>query len=72
MPSVSKAQHNLMEMVAHGGKSRQKGPSQAVAREFVEADKSRKFSKTVSKRKANDKLGYQADKVSGTPGRQPY
>lgn len=43
MPSVSRKQHNLMEMVAHGGKPRgKKGPSVAVAKEFVAADKGRK------------------------------
>jgi hypothetical protein len=42
MPSKSQAQHNYMEMLAHGGKSNKgKGPSKAVAREFVAADKGR-------------------------------
>lgn len=46
MPSVSKKQHNLMEMVAHGGKPRKgKGPSVAVAKEFVAADKGKSFGK---------------------------
>jgi len=52
MPSKTTKQHNLMEMVAHGGKPRSgKGPSVAVAKEFVAADKGRKFAKKASKRK---------------------
>jgi len=44
MPSVSKKQHNYMEMIAHGGKpSGGKGPSVAVAKEFVKADTGKKF-----------------------------
>jgi hypothetical protein len=40
MPSVSKKQHNLMQAVAHGWKPKyQKGPSKAVAEEFLAADK---------------------------------
>lgn len=40
MPSTSKKQHNFMEMIAHGGKPRGgKGPSVAVAKDFVAADK---------------------------------
>lgn len=39
MPSQSKRQHNLMEAIAHGAKPRAgKGPSPAVAKEFVAAD----------------------------------
>ena len=38
MPSVSGPQHRLMEGIAHGMKPRGKGPSKAVAREFVQAD----------------------------------
>lgn len=39
MPSVSQKQHNFMEMIAHGGKPRSgRGPSKAVAQEFVQAD----------------------------------
>jgi hypothetical protein len=70
MPSKSGPQHRLMEMVAHGGKVKN-GPSVSVAKEFVKADTGRTFSKTVSKRHANDKGGYQADKVAAIPGRQP-
>lgn len=40
MPSVSGKQHRLMEAVAHGWKPPSgKGPSPAVAKEFVAADK---------------------------------
>ena len=47
MPSTSKKQHNFMEMIAHGGKPRKgKGPSKAVAEEFVQADKGKKFDGT--------------------------
>lgn len=46
MPSKSGKQHRLMEMVAHGGTPRKgKGPSVAVAQEFVAADRGRKFPK---------------------------
>lgn len=44
MPSKSKAQHNLMAMVAHDPKAAKRvGISQSVGRDYVEADKSRKF-----------------------------
>lgn len=40
MPSSSAKQHNFMEAVAHGWKpSQEKGPSVAVAKDFVAADK---------------------------------
>lgn len=40
MPSVSRAEHNFFEMIAHGGKSNKgKTPPVSVARDFVEADK---------------------------------
>ena len=46
MPSSSQKQHNLMELIAHGGKPRGgKGPSVAVAKEFVAADKGKSFKK---------------------------
>lgn len=42
VPSKSEKQARLMRAVAHGWKpSRIKGPSQEVAREFVEADRKR-------------------------------
>lgn len=46
MPSKNKKQHNLMEMIAHGGKpSGGKGPSPKVAKEFVAADKGKTFAR---------------------------
>lgn len=38
MPSKSAAQHRYMEGIAHGMKPYGKGPSKAVALEFVRAD----------------------------------
>ena len=44
MPSKSKKQHNLMEMVAHNPKMAKKvGIPQSVGKEFVAADKGKKF-----------------------------
>jgi len=44
MPSKSKAQHNLMAMVAHDPKAAKRvGISQSVGRDYIEADKGRKF-----------------------------
>ena len=44
MPSKSKAQHNLMAMVANDpAKAKQLGIPQSVGAEFVEADKGKKF-----------------------------
>lgn len=54
MPSKSKKQHNLMEMIAHSprGKYGKKMPSKKVAKEFVQADKkSGKFRKKGKKNK---------------------
>jgi hypothetical protein len=46
MPSKSKAQHNMMAMVAHDpAAAKRLGISQSVGKEFVNADKGRKFSK---------------------------
>lgn len=40
MPSKSRAQHNLMEMVAHDPRAAKRtGISQSVAKDFVAADK---------------------------------
>ena len=45
MPSVSKKQHNLMALVANNpAASKRLGIPQKVGKEFVEADKGRKFS----------------------------
>jgi hypothetical protein len=44
MPSKSKAQHNLMAMVAHDPKAAKRmGISQSVGQEYMKADKGRKF-----------------------------
>ena len=44
MPSVSRKQHNLMEMVAHDpAAAKRVGISQSVGKEFVAADKGKKF-----------------------------
>lgn len=44
MPSKSKSQHNLMAMVAHDPKAAKRvGIPQSVGRDYVEADKGRKF-----------------------------
>lgn len=44
MPSKSKAQHNLMAMVAHDpAAAKRLGISQSVGKEFVKADKGKKF-----------------------------
>ena len=46
MPSKSKAQHNLMEGVAHNAAFAKKvGIPQSVGRDFAAADKGKKFSK---------------------------
>jgi hypothetical protein len=46
MPSKSKAQHNLMAMVAHDpAAAKRLGISSKVGKEFVKADKGRTFSK---------------------------
>lgn len=53
MPSTSEAQHNLMEMVAHGGKPNKASVPAKVAKEFVKADdKKGKFSASKEKAKA--------------------
>lgn len=52
MPSRSGKQHRLMQAVAHGMKPRGgKGPSMAVAKEFVAADKGKSFA--APKKRAN-------------------
>jgi hypothetical protein len=44
VPSKSRAQHNLMAMVAHDKKAAKRvGIPQSVGRDYVEADKGRKF-----------------------------
>jgi hypothetical protein len=44
MPSKSRKQHNLMAMVAHDpAASKRLGIKQSVGKEFVKADKGKKF-----------------------------
>lgn len=44
MPSTSKKQHNLMAMVAHDpAAAKRLGISQSVGKDFIKADKGRKF-----------------------------
>lgn len=53
MPSKSAAQHAFMEGIAHGMKPKSgKGPSVAVAKEFVQADTGKHF-KGKRKKKVN-------------------
>jgi len=47
MPSTTDKQHRFMEAIAHGMKPRKNGPSVAVAKEFVAADKKKKFAKAL-------------------------
>lgn len=57
MPSVSKKQHNLMAAVAHSPSFAKKvGIKQSVGKEFMSADKGKKFSKggTMAKMKHDD------------------
>ena len=50
MPSKSKKQHEFMEAVAHGWKPPgKKRISVKVAKDFVDADKSKKFGKKKDK-----------------------
>ena len=50
MPSKSKAQHNLMAMVANDpAAAKRVGVPQSVGEEFVKADKGRKFGKGASR-----------------------
>jgi hypothetical protein len=51
MPSVSRRQHNLMEMVAHEpGAAKRTGISKKVAKEFVAADTGRNLKKLPMKK----------------------
>ena len=46
MPSTSKKQHNLMAMVAHDPKAAKRlGIPQSVGKDFITADKGKKFAK---------------------------
>lgn len=57
MPSKSKSQHNLMAAVAHNPEfAKRVGIKQSVGKEFMSADKGKKFSKggTMAKMKHDD------------------
>lgn len=57
MPSTSGRQHRLMEAIAHGAKPKDgHGPSPAVAKEFVEADKAagKHFAGSKNKKSAHE------------------
>ena len=56
MPSKSKAQHNLMAMVAHDPKAAKRmGIPQSVGRDYVEADKGKSFNKGGTTRQVINK-----------------
>jgi hypothetical protein len=50
MPSKSPEQSRLMRAVAHGWKKPGGGPSVAVAKEFVAADKKKSLAQVLKKR----------------------
>jgi len=55
MSSHSDKQHRFMEMVAHNPEAAKRvGVSQSVGKEFVQADKGKKFAKAL--RKHSDKM----------------
>lgn len=57
MPSKSKSQHNLMAMVAHDPKAAKRvGIPQSVGRDYVEADKGRKFGDSKMYKKGADRM----------------
>lgn len=61
MPSKSKAQHNLMEMVAHDPKAAKRvGIPQSVGKDFAKADQGKNLKKLPTKvRTSNGKAnGY--------------
>jgi len=70
MPSKSKSQHNLMAMVAHDPKAAKRlGIPQSVGRDYVEADKGRKFGSggTMKESKAMMKKEVSFMKKKGAP-----
>lgn len=55
MPSKSKAQHNLMAMVAHDpAAAKRLGIPQSVGQEFIQADKNKKLARKLRERKDNN------------------
>ena len=58
MPSKTKAQHNLMAMVAHDpAAAKRLGIPQKVGKEFVEADKGRKFARGGDMKESKEMVG---------------
>ena len=58
MPSKTKAQHNLMAMVAHDpAAAKRLGIPQKVGKDFVEADKSRKFARGGDMKESKEMVG---------------
>lgn len=58
MPSTSKAQHNLMAMVANDpAAAKRMGISQKVGREFTQADKGRKFNEGGDMKESKAMMG---------------
>lgn len=63
MPSVSKKQHNLMAMVANDPKAAKRlGIKQSVGKEFLQADKGKKFRSGGMAKDPRDANIYTADK----------
>lgn len=70
MPSKSKAQHNLMAMVAHDpAAAKRLGIPQSVGKEFTQADKGRKFARggEMKESKAMEMRHVAAMKKAGVP-----
>ena len=58
MPSVSKKQHDFMEMVAHNPKAAARvGVPQSVGEDFAEADRGKSFAGKAKKSKAKTRMG---------------
>lgn len=55
MPARSASQFRLMQMIAHGGKPREGGPSKEVAKEFVEGQSPQGLPEHVPAAKATPK-----------------
>ena len=70
MPSTSRKQHNLMAMVAHDpAAAKRLGISQSVGKEFMKADKGRKFARggEMAESKAMMKREVSFMKKAGAP-----
>lgn len=72
MPSKSAKQHRFMEAVAHGMKPRKGGPSAAVAKEFVAADKAGELEQAEDTRQIDamhDQVKRRTKKIKGRRNR---